>query len=75
MINIKKNENYNKSCDYRLASVYRGTFCYPVPWTRLPPQSNREREWESEIKYFFYNFLEKYLLNTVRVKQTIYTNY
>ena len=35
MINIKKNENYNKSCDYRLASVYRGAFCYPVPRTVL----------------------------------------
>ena len=29
MINIKKNENYNKSCDYRLASVYRGAFPQP----------------------------------------------
>ena len=30
MINIKKNENYNKSCDYRLASVYRGPFRQPL---------------------------------------------
>jgi len=43
MINIKKNENYNKSCDCTLASVYRRAFGYHVPWTLLPPQSNRQR--------------------------------